>query len=106
MSITYQIVYWRDIPAQIRVRAGKERISRPLSQRFQDAIDVAAMRASATSTDEYLEEWRTGEPQSSDGDPQAIADTLAAELEAAYPPHRLDRLAANKGIERNTPKIG
>jgi hypothetical protein len=100
MSITYQIVYWRDIPAQVRLRAGKERISRPLSQRFQEAIDAAAMRASATNTDDYLEEWRTGEPQSSEGDPQALADTLAAELEAAYPPHRLERLAANKGLEK------
>ncbi len=100
MSITYQIVYWRDIPAQVRLRAGKERISRPLSQRFQEAIDAAAMRASATNTDDYLEEWRTGEPQSSEGDPQALADTLATELEAAYPPHRLERLAANKGLEK------
>jgi len=106
MSITYQIVYWRDIPAQIRLRAGKERISRPLSQRFQEAIDTAAMRASATSTDDYLDEWRTGEPQSSEGDPQATADSVAAELEAAYPPQRLDRLAANKGLEGNTPKTG
>jgi hypothetical protein len=99
MSVTYQIVYWRDIPAQIKLRSEKGRLSRSLSPRFQEAIDAAAMRANATGTDAYLEEWRTSPPQQGDGDPERIADVLAAELEEAYPPERLDMLAMNKGYE-------
>jgi hypothetical protein len=103
MSITYQIVYWRDIPAQIRLRSGRERFSHPLSQRFQEAIDMAAMRADATSTDDYLEEWRAGEAHSREGEPEQVAAALAAELEAAYPQERLMRLAANKGLDPTSP---
>jgi hypothetical protein len=100
MSITYQIVYWRDIPAQIKLRSEKGRQARSLSPRFQEAIDAAAMRANATGTDEYLEEWRTSPPQQGEGDPERIADILAAELEEAYPMERLDKLVMNKGYEK------
>ena len=100
MSITYQIVYWRDIPAQVRLRSGKERLSRPLSARFQEAIDMAAMRAETTSTDDYLEEWRTGEALTREGDPQQVADVVVAEIEASYSRERLLKLAANRGLEK------
>lgn len=100
MSTTYQIVYWRDIPAQIKLRSTQGRLARSLSPRFQEAIDAAAMRASATSTDEYLEDWRTSEPQQGEGNPERIADVLAAEIEEAYSPDRLDKLVANKGFEK------
>jgi len=100
MTITYQIVYWRDIPAQIRLRSPQGRISRPLSPRFQEAIDAAAMRAQATSTDDYLEEWRTGDSQSREGEAQLVADSVADEIEAAYPRERLLALAANGGFEK------
>ncbi len=100
MSITYQIVYWRDIPAQIKLRSEKGRLARSLSTRFQEAIDAAAMHANATGTDAYLEEWRSGPTQQGEGDPESIADALVAELEAAYPMDRLDKLAMNKGFEK------
>jgi hypothetical protein len=100
MSISYQVVYWRDIPAQIKLRSEKGRLARSLSPRFQEAIDAAAMRANATGTDDYLEEWRSGPTQQGDGDPEGVADIVAAELEAAYPPEKLDRLVANKGFEK------
>ena len=100
MSTTYQIVYWRDIPAQIKLRSTQGRLARSLSPRFQEAIDAAAMRASATTTDDYLEDWRTSELQQGEGDPERIADVLAAEIEVAYSTDRLDKLVANKGFEK------
>jgi hypothetical protein len=99
MNFTYQILYWRDIPAQVKVRSGRQRVTRSLSPRFQEAIDEAAMRARATSTDEYLEDWRSADWQPGEGDPERFADTLAAEIEAAYPSDRLESLIDNKGHE-------
>jgi hypothetical protein len=96
---TYQLLYWRDIPAQVKVRAGRERLSRMLSDRFQEAIDEAAMRAKTTSTDDYLDEWRSSEWQEREGEATAVADTIAAELEAAYTEERLTKLVRNKGRE-------
>ena len=97
MNFTYQILYWRDIPAQVKVRSGRQRIARSLSPRFQDAIDEAAMRARATGSDEYLEDWHSTEWQAGEGDPDLFADTQVAEIEAAYPPERLESILENKG---------
>jgi len=97
--VSYQIVYWRDLPAQVKVRAGRERISRPLSERFQVAIDRAAMRSGLFNTDDYLQEWRTSEAREREGEPGAVAEALVAELEAAYPEERLEALAARGGKE-------
>jgi hypothetical protein len=99
MKIMCEVVYWRDIPAQVRARVGRERASHPLSDRFQQAIDEAAMRAGKSGTDAYLEEWRTSQAIEREGEPQAAAAGLAQEIEAAYPADRLRKLAANGGIE-------
>lgn len=99
MNTSTQIVYWRDIPAQVKARAGGTRLAKPLTDRFQQAIDEAAMRAGLTGTDDYLQEWRTGEATDHDGEPAVVVDMLAAELEAAYPPDRLRKLVAAAGRE-------
>ena len=51
------IVYWRDIPAQVIVKAGRQSAKRQLTERFEKAIDRAAMRANLRDTDSYLAEW-------------------------------------------------
>ncbi|MCP4425695.1 MAG: hypothetical protein GY803_14460 [Chloroflexi bacterium] len=99
MTTQYQIIYWRDIPAQVKVKAGRKRAGRPLSDRFPVAIDEAAMRAGKTESDAYLAEWRSSDWQERDGDPDAVVETLIAKLEAAYPPHRLKQLIQNGGQE-------
>lgn len=106
MNLTFQIVYWRDIPAQVRVRSGRERLARPLPARFQEAIDEAAMRARATSDSDYLEHWRATDWQPGEGEAAGLADGLISELEAAYPPERLEALIANKGYETLPPAAG
>ncbi len=82
---TYQILYWHDIPSQVRVRGeGRERVSAPLSQRFQEAIDNAAMYAGLIGSDDYTEAFQWSEPQSRDGNLQDVAASVVAELEAQF----------------------
>ena len=38
-------IYWRDIPSQIVAKSGRRSAKVRLANRFQDAIDRAAMRA-------------------------------------------------------------
>src|SRR4030067_742772 len=64
-----QVVFWRQIPAQVKARQGSERASRPLSDRFQQAIDDAAMGAGLSGTDAYLAEWHTSEGEDRAGEP-------------------------------------
>lgn len=99
MSTQYQIVYWRDIPAQVKVRQGSRRVSRQLTTRFQEAIDEAAMRDQATDTDDYLAEWRSSEWQTSEEEAELLADALVAQLEMEYTPERLRDLKINRGFE-------
>ncbi len=102
MSTKYQIIYWRDIPAQVKVRAGRMRLARPLSDRFPVAIDEAAMRAGKTNSDDYLAEWRNGSWLEGEGDPDRLLEALVADLEVTYPPERLRQLIWQGGSETLT----
>lgn len=99
MNIRYQIIYWRDIPSQLKIRNGRERLSVLLAARFQATIHRAAYRAKAISGDAYMEAWHSSSWVQREGDPQAIASELLQELEAQYDSDKLDQLARNKGYE-------
>jgi hypothetical protein len=100
VKTSYQILYWRDIPVQIKIRSGKDRLNSPLSSRFQEAADEAAMRAKATSTDEYLEEWRASAWQDSNQDAESLLSTLLEEIETDYSEKILKRLITNHGFNQ------
>jgi len=91
------VVYWRDIPAQVIVRAGRRNAKVQLSERFEKAIDRAAMRAKMHGSDAYLEQWRRGAPQDCGDDLEAEAQAAAARLEAEYDDQRLAELVAAGG---------
>ncbi len=57
-SPTLTIISWRDIPAQVTAKKGRQTAKIELSQRFQVAIDRAAMYAGLFGTDDYLTEWK------------------------------------------------
>jgi hypothetical protein len=91
------IVSWRDIPAQIIVKVGRKSAKRQLDDRFQEAIDRAAMRAGLRDTDAYLGEWRRTVAGDCGDDLEAEADAAAARVDADYPQARLRALVANGG---------
>ncbi|MBV8650127.1 MAG: virulence factor [Alphaproteobacteria bacterium] len=91
------VVYWRDIPAQVIVKAGRQTAKRELTPRFQEAIDRAAMRSGAHETDTYLSEWRRGEPVPCGDDLDAEATSAAARLEAEFDDTRLAQLVKSDG---------
>ena len=91
------ILYWRDIPSQVIVKAGRKSAKRELSERFIRAIDAAAMRAGADSTDAYLADWRRADPVECGDDLEAEAQAAADRLEAEYDNARLAQLAAQEG---------
>ncbi len=95
------IVYWRDIPAQVIVKAGRKAAKRELPDRFIQAIDACAMRTGARDTDAYLAEWRRGAPEPCGDDLEAEADLTLARLENEYGRDRLRQLVDNGG--RQTP---
>ena len=89
-------ILWRDIPAQVTARAGRERARAILPDRFQVAIDAAATRAGATDADAYLAEWREVRAEV-DGDLQQAVDGEASRLESQFPPQVLQAYVKNEG---------
>ena len=91
------IVYWRDIPAQVIAGKGRRGSKVQLPERFELAIDRAAMKTGAAGTDDYLAEWRKADPYSVDGDQDEVAKSEAARLDAEYDQDRIKALIANNG---------
>ncbi len=93
------VVYWRDIPAQVIVKAGRQTAKRQLSERFEKAIDRAAMKAKLRDTDSYLTEWRRAAPVDCGEDLEAEAAAAAERLEGDHPDERLQALVASGGVD-------
>jgi hypothetical protein len=91
------LVFWRDIPAQVIVGKGRQGAKVQLSERFEQAIDRAAMKAGARETDAYLAEWRKAVTGEIAGDPHEIARAEAARIEAEYDATRLRQLVDSHG---------
>lgn len=80
----YQILYWKGIPAQVRVFAGKKTISREMPVRFQADIDRIAMQEGLYGSDNYLDQWEWTEKRQRTGDVKLVLDSLLRELETDY----------------------
>ena len=94
-----EIVYWRDIPAQVIAKQGRTKAKRILTERFEKAIDRAAMRSGNRDTDAYLAEWRRGERTPCGDDLEAEAEAAAARIEESFTDERLATLVASGGQE-------
>jgi hypothetical protein len=92
------IVYWRDIPAQVIVGKGRRGAKVQLPERFEQAIDRAAMKTGADGTDDYLAEWRKAQVSTElSGSDMEIAQSQANALDAEYDTDRIKALIANDG---------
>jgi hypothetical protein len=95
------VISWRDIPAQVIVKRGREAAKVQLSHRFQEAVDRAAMRAGKGSSDAYLADWARSTPRPCGDDLKAEAAAEAARLEAKFTDEDLERLIRAKGVDAN-----
>lgn len=91
------IVYWRDIPAQVIVGKGRRAAKRVLAERFEQAIDRAAMKVNAQSSDAYMAEWRKAPSYAVEGEQGEVAQAEAQRLEAEYDKARVKALIDNDG---------
>lgn len=92
------VTLWRDIPSQITAQIGRKRAKQLLPDRFQEAIDTAAMRAKLTGTDAYIEQWRRYTAPECGDDLEAEAQALAEKVIAYYDGARLRALTQNGGV--------
>ena len=91
------IVYWRDIPAQVIVGKGRRGSKVQLNERFEQAIDRAAMKCNLKGSDAYLAEWRKAEAYPVEGDPDTVARNEAERIEIEFNQEKLKALIEKEG---------
>jgi Virulence factor len=97
MVTEYQVTYWRELPSLVVAREGDTTTKSPLTPRFQEAIDEAAMRLGDTGSDAYLSGWRRGEWTPAEGSTTSVSDEVVADLEAKWPQEKLTEFLDSLG---------
>lgn len=90
------IIYWRDIPAQVTAKSGRVKARFELPQRFQVAVDRAAMHAGLIGSDSYMGAWRR-ETRPCGDDLKTEVAAVANELISQFSPETVNDLVANGG---------
>jgi len=86
---SYQVMYWKHIPSQVKAWDGDTEVKRMLPDYFQAAIDAYAMKDGSTDMDAYLDGWTWGPVEERDGTPDSVVQLLIEELTEANPRVRL-----------------
>ena len=108
----YQIIYWRDVPTQVRVKAGRKRASLMLPQRFQQTMYRAAYRAKAINGEAYADNFRNSKWMEISAEMagntalDALAQSIARVIDVDHTDERLNKLALNKGYDINKRLLG
>lgn len=79
---TYRILYWQEIPSQIRAEDENGDVSVQLPPKFMVRIDALAAARGLEGSDDYLAQWKWSDEEEREGSAQQVADALCRELEA------------------------
>ena len=79
---TYKVLYWQEIPSQIKAEDELEDITVQMQDRFQEQIDLMAARRGLQDADAYLAQWKWSEEEDREGSAEDVAEAVKAELEA------------------------
>ena len=78
---TYKILYWQEIPSQIKAEDDEGEVNLAMPDRFKEKIDRMAGERCLQGSDDYLAQWRWSEEEERDGSAQSVADAVMGELE-------------------------
>ena len=87
----YQILYWKDIPAQVKAFDGTRAVSRQLPERFQLEIDRLAMELGLAGGDEYLNQWHWTAKLDRQGTAAEVLESISQELISEWDPKILGK---------------
>src|SRR4029077_16682153 len=81
----YQILYWRNIPSQVKVWDDFDEFKFELPPRFAVRIDQVAQNPGLTTADDFLAHWKWSDEQEREGGAEEVAQIIKQEWEAAHP---------------------
>jgi len=79
---TYKILYWQEVPTQIKAEDDADDVTIELSAKFMERVDRLAAQRGLQGSDDYLAQWRWSEEEERAGSAGEVAETVRAELEA------------------------
>ena len=79
---TYRVLYWQEIPSQVKAEDDVDEVNLPLPPKFTERIDQLAVERGLQGTDDYLNQWNWSEEEHREGSAQEVAEAVRAELEA------------------------
>jgi hypothetical protein len=79
---TYKILYWQEIPTQIRAEDDEDDVTLELDGRFLRQIDILAAKRGLQAAHDYLAQWQWSDEAERPGSARTVAEALKAELEA------------------------
>ena len=79
---TYKILYWQEIPSQIKAEDDMDDVTVQLPDSFQERIDLMAARRGLQESDAYLAQWKWSEEEDREGSAEEVARAVRAGLEA------------------------
>jgi hypothetical protein len=82
----YQILYWREIPAQVKAYDGVRPVSRQLPERYQLEIDRIAMQEGLAGSDDYLNQWHWTAKLDRPGTAAEVLEAVSQELLSDWDP--------------------
>ena len=81
----YQVLYWQDIPSEIKAWNDFDEVKVSLPSRFAERIDASAQRQGLIQADAYLAHLRWTDEHERPGSPQDVAEALKKELGEKFP---------------------
>jgi hypothetical protein len=78
---TYKILYWQEIPTQIKAEDDFEDVTVMLDE-LMAKVDILAAKRGLQSSDDYLAQFKWSEEEEREGSAPDVAAALKAELEA------------------------
>jgi len=88
-----RVIYWKDFPYGVRGQDPSGQVTRQLPERFQEAIDAAAMASGETSQEAYQSGFTWGPAEERPGTAAEATDAAVTEILAAFPEERLTEMA-------------
>ena len=77
---TYKILYWQEVPTQIKAEDAEDDVTLPMPPRFMERVDQLAMQRGLAGSDDFLEQWRWSEEEEREGSAQEVAEAVKEEL--------------------------
>jgi cobalamin-dependent methionine synthase I len=79
----YQILFWQDIPSEVKAWDDFDEVKLSLPEKFVVRIDASAQKQGLISQDSYSAHFRWGDIAERSGSPREVAEAMCQELTAA-----------------------